>query len=143
MPAIPQQPTAGAPAPTDLAASYPPAPSMDPPKTRTWAAVLRGLLAGREEDFWGSFQPASAFLAAGVVDRRGLWTLATNSAGAPTAQDSANLRDVADGDYTLCVSTTMRSDPDNNVWALEAAKGEAGYPLGRIIYGHVPGDPDN
>ncbi len=140
---IPQAPTAGAPSPDALAAAWPPAPSTDDPDTHTWEDLLRGLLAGREEDFYGSFQPASAFLAADVLDRRGTWTLATNSSGAPTDQDSANLRDLADGDYTLCFSTTMRSDADNNVWALEPAKGAADYPGGRDIYVHIPGDPKN
>ena len=65
-------------------------------------------------DRWGSFQPASALLDAGRTDRRGAWSIATNTSGAPTTTDSANLAQINDGSYTLVLSQKLRGDPDAN-----------------------------
>ncbi len=141
MVAVPQQPTAGAPDDTDLLSFYPADGSA--PKTRELKGGLlpwlKRTLAGRDEDFYGSFQNASAFLAAGTLERRGEWSIANVAAGAPDVDDDILLSQIVDGNYTVCFSTRMRSDPDNNVWALAARTTAADFPVGRKIVGRVPG----
>lgn len=139
---IDQTPTPGAPATGAMLAFWPPAPSTEDSDTHVFEAALKAVLAGREKDFYGDFQATTAFLDANTVERAGAWCIATNSAGAPSAADSANLSEIGDGDYTLILAQRMRSNSDGNVVEYADAFAVADFPVGRVIYTR-PQDPFN
>ena len=95
--------------------------------------VRRRDLEGVETDRYASWQGMEEFLS--DLDRRGLWSLGSNAAGAPGAADEVALSAVADGDYTLALPAVLRTDIDPDAaltW--DAARGADAYPSGTVLH---------
>ena len=107
--------------------------------------VTREDLEGHESDMFADYQAVSALLGPDTDYRVGSWAIASNTSGAPTANDSVNAAQIINGPATIVLGR-LRTDSDPDATDTPGpALSAADYPIGTVrhISPWDPYDPDN
>lgn len=95
------------------------------------------LIGDNTADVYGGFQSAAAYLPLGTLDKRGSWSITTDTSGAPQASSYVNYTAIGNGSYTLIIGATMQKSD----WSYRSAVFTASdFESGDILYIH-PYDP--